>query len=57
MYSTVSILYERDVTYVIGKRVNKLIPNMIERDKRKDRRKYGKDRRKKKEGRWRKKRC
>jgi len=46
-----------DITHVIGKRGKKLIPTMIERDKSKDRRKYGKDRRKKKEGRWIKKRC
>jgi hypothetical protein len=57
VYSSVSILYETDVTYVIGKRGKKLIPTMMERDRRKDRRKYGKKRRKKKEGKWRKKRC
>jgi len=56
-YSTVSILYESYVTYVIGKRGKKLIPTMLEINRRKDRRKYGKERRKEKEGRWRKKRC
>jgi len=57
VYSTVSILYERHVIYVIGKGGKKLIPTTIERDKRKDRGEYGKDMRKKKEVRWRKKRC